>query len=393
MNTPSKTEFRMLLEHRQAPCLSLFLPTHRTGVEAQQDPLRLKRMIREAEHLVMRMGSPSAHLHASQREEVLAPIRALLEDDSFWLHASDGLAIFLSPDVFVSYRLPSSFREQVVVSDHFSLKPLLPFVTENGRFYILALSQNEIRLLEGTRYHITEVELPETVPESLAQALKYDDPDNQVRYYSSSSGASIGKGGRRAVIFYGQGIGIDESKDNLLRYFQQIDRGLRALLHDAHVPMVLAGVEYLFPIYQEANTYLHLLEQGVPGNPETMKAETLHERSWSVVEPYVLKEKHEAMARYQDYAGTARASNRINEILPAAYYGRVESVLVALDREEWGTFDPSSTMVQVHQEAEVGDEDLLDLASTQTLLHGGLAYAVEQATIPGGGLAAAVFRY
>jgi hypothetical protein len=30
---------------------------------------------------------------------------------------------------------------------------------------------------------------------------------------------------------------------------------------------VLAGVEYLLPIYREANTYPHLLAEGIHGNP------------------------------------------------------------------------------------------------------------------------------
>jgi len=42
----------------------------------------------------------------------------------------------------------------VVVSDRFHLKPLLPLLTGDGRFYILALSQNQVRLLQGTRYSV-----------------------------------------------------------------------------------------------------------------------------------------------------------------------------------------------------------------------------------------------
>ena len=40
-------------------------------------------------------------------------------------------------------------------------------------------------------------------------------------------------------------MGVDERKDELLRYFQHIDRGLHALLREETAPLVLAGVEYL----------------------------------------------------------------------------------------------------------------------------------------------------
>ena len=295
--------------------------------------------------------------------------------------------------MFSYYRLPYSFKEQVVVSDHFYLKPLLPFLANGGRFYILAMSQNAIRLLEGTRFSIHELELPESVPANLAEALKDEEAENEVSFYSSSSGALVGKGGRKAAIFYGQGVGHDDSKDHLLRYFQQIDRGLHELLSDESAPLVLAGVEYLFPIYRQANTYPYLLHQGVPGNPDKLSSDVLHEEAWAVVKPYFQKVQERTAAQYRDNVGTARTSNDIREIMPAAYYGQIGSLFVAIDQELWGNFDPTSNTIHVHKEARFRDDDLLDEAATQTILHGGSVYAVEQAKVPGKSLLAAVFRY
>jgi hypothetical protein len=330
---------------------------------------------------------------APQAESLLEPLQALLEDRQFWLHPGDGLAIFRSPEVFRAYRVPYSFQEQVVVTNHFYLKPLLPFLTNDGRFYVLALSQNGVRLLECTHYSVHEVPLPETVPQSLAEALAHDDQDNQVRYHSSASGSLVGKGGRRAVVFYGQGVGIDDAKERLLRYFQHIDRGLHELLHTETAPLVLAAVDYLLPIYRQANTYPHLLEAGVMGNPDKIKAEVLREHAWAVVEPYFLTARQQAAAQYRDYAGTKRASHAIREIVPAAAAGRVESLFVAIDQEQWGIFDPGSRILHIHKEARFGDDDLLDIAATQTLLHSGAVYAVKRADMPETACIAAVFRY
>ncbi len=388
MDTLSKSELRALMEPQRGLCISLFLPTHRAGPEGQQDPVRLRKQIREVENLLLLSKG-----RATQTESLLKPLQALLEDQQFWLHPSDGLAIFRSSDVFRAYRIPYSLKEQVVVTNHFYLKPLLPFLTNDGRFYILALSQNTVRLLECTRYSVYELLLPETVPQSLAEDSVYDNPDNHVRYHSSSSGSSVGKGGRGAVIFYGQGVGIDDTKAHLLRYFQHIDRGLHELLHMETAPLVLAGVDYLLPIYREANTYPHLLEAGVTGNPDRRAAETLCEHAWTVVEPYFLKAQQEAAAQYRAYAGTKRATSTIKEVVPAAAAGRVESLFVAIDREQWGIFDPTIGLLHVHKEARFGDDDLLDIAATQTLLHGGVVYAVNQASMPETTSVAAVFRY
>jgi len=112
-----------------------------------------------------------------------------------------------------------------------------------------------------------------------------------------------------------------------------------------------------------------------------------------LVEPTVLQAQQAAAVRYQELANTERASSNSSEIVPAAYYGRVESLFVAVDQEQWGSFDPATETLQIHELVEPGDEDLLDLAATQTLLHGGAVYAVEQAQMPAGVPLAAVFRY
>ncbi len=388
MEIPSIGELRALSEQHNGPCISMFLPTHRSGMETHQDQLRLRNHIRAAENRLL-----LDHLRTTQVEHLLQPIQALLEDESFWLHPGDGLALFRSPDTFRTYWLPSSFQEQVVVTDHFYLKPLLPFLTRDERFSILALSQNEVRLLQATHYSVRKVDLPAVVPRSLAEALTYDEPENELQYHSSSSGVLRGKSGRRATIFHGQGVGIDDTRENLLRYVQQVDRGLHELLRDEKAPLVLACVESLFPLYGEVNTYPHLLDQGVPGNPDKLSAETLLRQAWAIMEPYLLLAREQAAARYREYIETGRASHNVREIIAAAFHGRVESLFIAIDQEQWGTFHPATNTLHVHRVARYHDDDLLDIAATQTLLHSGSVYAVGQAQVPGGELVAAVFRY
>src|SRR5690242_4678346 len=103
------------------------------------------------------------------------------------------------------------------------------------------------------------------------------------------------KGGRRATIFHGQGVGTDDEKGQLLHFFQQIDRGLHPLFANEQAPLILAGVAYLFPLYREANPYAHLIEEGVPGNPDLTSLETLHKQGWTIAAPFFLRRRQEAM--------------------------------------------------------------------------------------------------
>ena len=391
MNTVSRSELKALMEEQHDPCLSIFLPTHHTaGPEMQQDPIRFRNLLRDAEHLLL-----ARNIERTQIEVLLKPIRFLFMNKQIWQHPADGLAVLRSPDTFHSYQLPSCFKEQVVIGNRFFLKPLLPFLTSDASFYILALGQNEIRLLEATRSSVKEVELPSSVPSNLDEAIQYDEPEKRLEYHSSASAGTRGKGGRQPAIFHGQGVGTDDVKTDILRYFQQIDRGLHELFHDKTAPLVLAGVAFLLPIYHEANTYPHLLPEGVLGNPDRLKVrnETLCEQAWPIVEPFLLKKQYDALAQFEEYKDTDRASSNVSAIVPAAYYGRIESLLLSVDQEQWGTFDPKTLTIHMHETAEPGDEDLLDLAATQTILHNGAVYALERRNMPGHVLLAALYRY
>lgn len=77
----------------------------------------------------------------------------------------------------------------------------------------------------------------------------------------------------------------------------------------------------------------------------------------------------------------------------AAYYGRVEELFVAVGVQQWGTFNRDTNTIEIHQEAEVGDDDLLNSAAIQTILNGGTVYAVEPEKVPAEAPLAAVFRY
>jgi hypothetical protein len=196
--------------------------------------------------------------------------------------------------------------------------------------------------------------------------------------------------------FHGQGSpDRDKHQEDILQFCHIIDDALHEKLRNQKVPLVLAGVEYMPPIYQEANTYPHLVEESITGSPETMTPEELHDKAWQFVEPLFHQAEQQAMERYQELAGanTGKASNDIKEIIPAAYFQRIDSLFVPVNQQMWGDFDPDAMTVDLHPEPEPDDEDMLDFAAVHTLLNGGVVYAVEPEKMPDKTLAAAIFRY
>jgi hypothetical protein len=388
MGILTKAELEQLMRKEQQWCVSIYMPTHRTGRETQQDPIRLKNLLGEAEKRLSDQGIGGRDI-----QQMLEPASRLLQDSHFWQHQSDGLAIFITSNRVRRYRLPLNFEEFVAVMDHFHIKPLLPLFTGDGQFYILALSQNEVRLLNGTRYSVSEVDIGQ-VGGSLAEAIP--SVNHQLSLQIHASGSTGRASGSGSVTFHGQGGGSDESaKKELLRYFRLVADGLKEFLQENRAPLVLAGVEYLLPIYKEANTYPTLIDTVIKGNPDLLSADELHKSAWEIIRPLFQAAQEEAFAQYQQLAGQAseRVADTLEKIVPAAYHGQVETLFVAAGEQQWGILNLVTNEIEFHDQMETGDESLLDLAIVHTYLKGGTVYTVEPEMVPGGTPAAAVLRY
>lgn len=381
MNTFTLDDLKTLALKRPGPCVSLFLPTHRSAADTRADQIRFKHVLRTAEEQLLAGGA-----RAPEARSLLEPVAGLADDPAFWRHPGDGVAVFVAHGFFRVFRLPLALEEGAAVAPRFHVKPLLPLLRDDSRFYVLALSQNAVRLLLGSQFGIDEV-TPEQMPQSLAEALKSDEVEKVHQYHTISSPGA----GAPFAMFHGHGEGHDDSKDRITRYFQQVNRALHRLLHADNVPLVLAGVQYLQPLYRAVNSYAHLLPEGITGNPDDLSPGDLHAAAWALVRPRFEQARAGAVDAYHRWAGSERASGALETIVPAAYQGRVESLLVAAGSQHWGWYDPDENRLTVHDAPQPGDDDLLDYAAIKTLLTGGRVFAM-----PSDGMAlpvAAVFRY
>ncbi|MFN6474987.1 hypothetical protein [Nostoc sp. DedQUE07] len=390
MQLISKEEIKTLIEQPKGNCVSIYMPTHPAGPEVRQDPIRFKNLVREAEARLIDAGL--------EQEEAIALLEKSQEIDTqeFWEQMGEqGLAIFISENIFRYYPLPIDFQELVVVTDRFHIKPLLPILNGNGRFYILALSQQDVRFFEGTRYRVKEVEV-ENLPKSLDEALQRDDTAKEGQFRIATSKGGTSNTFSQPGTFHGQGSpDRDRRQEDILQFFQIVDRALYEKLKLQKAPLVLAGVEYLLPVYRQANTYQHLMDEAITGNPEILSAQELHNQAWPIVEADFQKSQQAVLDQFHELFGgdTGKASNNLQEVISAAYYQRVDSLLVAVGQQQWGLFDPTSETVYLHPEKEAGDEDLLDFVAAHTLLNGGTVYAVPFEEIPYSTAVAAIYRY
>jgi hypothetical protein len=343
----------------------------------------LKNLVRQAREQLARNGLGDGAIAA-----LLAPADHLVIDDEFWRQPEAGVALFLSEQAAHTFQFHAPPEETVVVARRFMLRPLLPILSDAERFYVLALSQNEARLLAGTRFALHAVPVKD-MPASEAEALRFDELQKQTQYHTVASPAGQGS----YAVFHGQADAIDDAKERVQRYFRQIDHALRRALPSNGFPLVIAAVDYLLPLYRQVNSYPHLLAQSIRGNPEELSSTDLLRAAWSIVAPYCLTAQDNALSVFRRYEGTARASTQVEQIVRAAYAGRVESLFVAAGEQRWGLYDPALDSVKLSAQPEPGDDDLLDLAAMQSIAANASVYVLPSEQMPSSVPIAAVFRY
>ncbi len=380
MGTITRKELDDLAGQVHDGAVSVYLPTHRQKEEIGQDPIQLKNLLAEAERQLLASGRSPREVHA-----LLGSAQALVTDPDFWSGRQRGLALFLTEGAQPRwFHLPIEVEPAVTVARHFQIAPLVPLLHNPG-FYVLAVSQNKVRMLEGDRFgeHTVEVK---GLPQNLINALNYHQPERVFQAH-----LFVQKSGARLVSVHGDGGAADKAKEEVQEYFRMIDEALASFLRGKHQPVVFAGVDYLFPIYREVNTYTHLAQTHIAGNADLLSPQQLHAEALAALAPLFDEPVARALSLAAPPAAHSASASELAAILRAAHEGRVETLVVPRGAQAWGTFDEGTAEAHVAGSPAPGREDLVSRTIAEVLTHGGMVYQVEAAA--GGSRLAAVYRY
>jgi len=363
--------------------VSIYMPTHRFAPGSQdQDTTRLRNLLRGAAEKLAAQGIRQAEV-----DDLLGSARSLLDDRPFWLRARDGLAVLVGPEGLSTFRATTPFTESVAVGERYDLRQLLPLIGVESHFWLLAISQKRVRLYEGSAEDLVETPVAD-MPASLTEALRWDDFEKtSLQFHTGTHGA----GGRRPAVFHG--TGESDTRDELVRFFRAIDRGLHEHLRSSDAPLLLAGVEYLLPIYRDANTYPNLASDAIPGNPDATTPAALHERATVILEAMRDAAIHDLVSEVTDAWGSPKTTPDPETVIPAAHHGRVATLLITDDAQWWGSYDARAGSLVVRSHPEEGDDDLLGLSALHTIENGGTVVHVKSEDMPHAEVAVAMLRY
>jgi hypothetical protein len=372
MSILTRKEFEELANKSGSRCISIFLPTHRRGQEVNehQDEILFKKLLTNIEHEMEERKYGKKEI-----EEFLEPVKALLKDHLFWHYQSESLAVFVGRTFMKYYHLPISLKPAYYFSHEFYVKPLLPLFIGDGHFYLLALNFHEVKFFKGNRDKLDEIYVKDLVPQQVEEVVGFD---YRQKFSSMHSGAGSGKPG----IFHGQSHWQEDEKDEILHFFRAIDKSLYPLLEGERAPLVVACLDYLFPLYKKANSYNDLYPEHLSGNPLNLTNEGLHQEAWELLNPFFDRERKHKEELFLQFRDTDRSSTDIKEIIPAAMNGRVDTLFLDNEAEIWGIYDPRTAEVRVNKEQHLSNTSLTNLAAIKVFLNGGSVFLQDRMDMP-----------
>jgi hypothetical protein len=321
-------------------------------------------------------------------DKVFAPLRSRMEELDPDL-SKHSLIVLSSPSGHHLFESERPVQEIVSVDDQFHLRPLLSLLNDRADFYILALSQKHTRLLHCTESASGEVALPPGTPASYDDSRQTRKPDHDLENRSSAGPGHGQMGG----VLSGSSSDADNKYEYLLDFFHAVNQAVRHVLNGTNAPLVVVGVEHELALYAQANTYPGIVEPGVHGSPDGLKGGEMHRRALELLQSQPSPEVRRVLEHFDKQAGTGHASNHAQEIVKAAFEGRVSHLLLQETAEYLGTFDEMRQKVKRHDDGIAPMRDLLNEAVVQTLRHGGQVAVLTPKQIPNGIPVCAIFRY
>jgi len=380
----SKSLFEKLTNSGGLYCVSMYVPMYKKGKE-QNDHLaqdNLKHCIKEVTNKLKKH-----QLSENEIKKYLNPIEKLLTNTEMWRNPSNGLALFLNKNGLTHYKLPLNFKTQTYVANHFYLLPLLQIFHNNGDYYVLELSQDYVQLYEATKYGFNNLFVEDFAPTNLENAVGFDYKQKMLQFRSGQNAFTSGS-------FHGHGEGKDDDKKEIETFLRAINKGINKLIINKKAPLIIAGTNALFNMYQQTNTYPNLYKTNISGDSEFKNKNLLHANSWKLIKPYFEIEQNEKINQFSELYHTPKTSYDTSDIILSSFDGKIDTLFIEKGKDFFGAVNTESRNVHIDSEREIQNGSLVNSSAINTFLKGGKVYVLPKEKMPiKGKILNAIYRF
>lgn len=400
---------RSLMHRHAPPCLSLYLPTHRTVPDNAVDRPTFRQLLGGLDEAL------AATLPRREIERLLRPFHHLATDDDFWTHARDGLAVLASEGRVRVFRLQRPVAPLAVIRNRFHLMPLVRLASGIGRCHVLALTGREARLLEGTIWHdpsgtilarLDPVPLvPQPGREPAAAILRGDAVDEET-FQPHRVERGLGPAGMagRTAVHGGAGSRQDDVDADTEIFLRHVDEVVfEQASRPTSLPLVLVAAARLAATFRGLSKNELLLDARVTRDPHLMTPAELAAAVAPAFAAAAAARIAGEILRWRRACAHGLGTADLADIGRAAVAGRVATLLVEADRIEPGRFDRTTGAIEFESPSmarparspavALDHDDVLGAVAETVLAHGGTIVAVRRIDMPTESGAAAIYRY
>ena len=110
--------------------------------------------------------------------------------------------------------------------------------------------------------------------------------------------------------------------------------------------------------------------------------------------PYFNRTQQEKCDKFADLWGTGKASDNIEDILPAAFEGKVDTLFLENRTDIFGIYNPSTGEIRTQEAHHSPNVSLMNLLATVVLKNRGTVYLMDKEKMPAKpSKVSALFRY
>jgi len=368
LDIPTDARLRRLAAERGDACVSIYVPTTPETQSIGQARIELGNLLKQAIEQLEAVGTPKRTMWPIEEQ-----VADLIEDDDFWTYQAHSLALFITPEKLRSFRLPNKLQPMVQVADRFHLKPLFRAVSVEQRAFVLALAENDIRLVEVFADAPAQEIHVEGMPKDAASAVGTSNVNS--RSYSRRLGGS-------------------EGQNVLLRSFcRKVDEALRPVLAGRSEPLILAATDPLHAMFRNLCSHEPLAAEGIRTSPARMSPAELSDAARVVLDGLQAARLRHLRELFATRENDGRATTQTDLAARAATHGAVETLMVDIDVVVPGTVDETTGEVSLDKEESAASYGVIDEIASRVLATGGNIVAVRKEDIPGGAPLAAILRY
>lgn len=368
IDIPTLPEFKALAAERDAACVSIYLPTTPLTQDTVASRAELRALGKSALDQMEAGGSDKR-----QRASIEEHLATLAEDEEFWKFQAHSLAVLATPDMVRTFRLPNRLTAMAQISDRFHLKPLLRAITFPHEAFVLALSENAVRLVEMCAdlppQEVKIAELPRSAANAAGRATLND---------RSPSGRIQGSEGQKV---------------RLRQYSRQVDGALRPVLAGRETPLILAATEPLASIFRLVNTYPRLAEGTVSVSPDRISNADVAAAARPILDRIYASDLRVMRALFDSRRGQRRATSDLSDAARAATFGAIAQLMVDIDEVIPGTIDETDGRITFAEGPSATTYGIVDEIAGRALLSGATVLAVRKQDIPDHAHLAAVLRF